>query len=84
MPARRRSASKAPAAVKATAPKPNLSFNDYKEDFKVRLAIHNYEVNALLVDVKKVWTFSEPYIKQSTNYTVKTFNQVREKLQTAE
>ena len=84
MPARRRSASKAPAATKATAPKPNLSFNDYKEDFKVRLAIHNYEVNALLVDVKKVWTFSEPYIKQATNYTVKTFNQVRERLQTAE
>jgi len=80
----RRSASKVSAAPKPTAPKPNLSFNDYKEDFKVRLEIHNYEVNALLVDVKKVWTFSEPYIKQATNYTVKTFNQVREKLQTAE
>jgi len=81
--ATRRSASKI-SAPKLTAPKPNLSFNDYKEDFKVRLAIHNYEVNALLVDVKKVWTFSEPYIKQATNYTVQTFNQVREKLQTAE
>ena len=82
--ATRRSASKVSAATKATAPKPNLSFNDYKEDFKVRLAIHNYEVNALLVDVKKVWNFSESYIKQATNYTVQTFNQVREKLQTAE
>ncbi len=81
---RRRSASKVSAATKPTAPTPKLSFNDYKEDFKVRLEIHNYEVNALLVDVKKVWTFSEPYIKQATNYTVKTFNQVREKLQTAE
>ena len=80
----RRSASKVSAAPKPTAPKPNLSFNDYKEDFKVRLAIHNYEVNALLVDVKKVWNFSQPYIKQATNYTVKTFNQVREKLQTAD
>ena len=82
--ATRRSASKAPAAVKPTAPKPNLSFNDYKKDFLVRVQIHNYEVNALLVDVKKVWNFSEPYIKQATNYTVQTFNQVREKLQTAE
>ena len=80
MPARRKSASKV-SAPKATAPKPNLSFNDYKEDFKVRLEIHNYEVNALLVDVKKVWNFSEPYIKQATNYSVKAFNQVREKLQ---
>ena len=79
----RKSASKV-SAPKPTAPKPNLSFNDYKEDFKVRLAIHNYEVNALLVDVKKVWTFSQPYIKQATNYTVKTFNQVREKFQPAD
>ena len=80
MATRRKSASKVPA-TKPTAPKPNLSFNDYKEDFKVRLAIHNYEVNALLVDVKKAYEFASPYVKQATNYTVKTFNQVREKLQ---
>ena len=80
MPARRKSASKI-SATKPTAPKPNLSFNDYKEDFKVRLEIHNYEVNALLVDVKKAYEFASPYVKQATNYTVKTFNQVREKLQ---
>ena len=84
MPARRRSASKATAATKATAPKPNLSFNDYKKDFLVRVQIHNYEVNALLVDVKKAYEFALPYIKQSTNYTVQTFNQVRQRLQTAE
>jgi len=45
------------------------------------LEIHNYEVNALLVDVKKAYEFALPYIKQATNYTVKTFNQVRQKLQ---
>ncbi len=83
MPARRKSASKI-SATKPTAPKPNLSFNDYKEDFKVRLEIHNYEVNALLVDVKKAYEFASPYVKQATNYTVQTFNQVRERLQTAE
>ena len=79
----RKSASKV-SAPKPIAPKPNLSFNDYKEDFKVRLEIHNYEVNALLVDVKKAYEFASPYVKQATNYTVKTFNQVREKLQTAD
>ena len=83
MATRRKSASKVPA-TKPTAPKPNLSFNDYKEDFKARLEIHNYEVNALLVDVKKAYEFASPYVKQATNYTVKTFNQVREKLQTAD
>ena len=83
--ATRRSASRVSAAKKVTAPnKPNLSFNDYKKDFLVRVQIHNYEVNALLVDVKKVWNFSEPYIKQATNYSVKAFNQVRQRLQTAE
>ena len=80
MATRRKSASKVPA-TKPTAPKPNLSFNDYKEDFKVRLEIHNYEVNALLVDVKKAYEFASPYVKQATNYTVKTFNQVRQKFQ---
>ena len=80
MATRRKSASKVPA-TKPTAPKPNLSFNDYKEDFKVRLAIHNYEVNALLVDVKKAYEFASPYVKQATNYTVKAFNQVRQKFQ---
>ncbi len=63
---------------------PKLTWGDYSEDFKVRLAIHNYEVNALLVDVKKAYEFASPYVKQATNYTVKTFNQVREKLQTAD
>ncbi len=80
MPARRKSASKI-SATKPTAPKPNLSFNDYKEDFKVRLEIHNYEINALLVDVKKAYEFASPYVKQATNYTVKAFNQVRQKFQ---
>ena len=83
MATRRKSASKV-SAPKATAPKPNLSFNDYKEDFKVRLEIHNYEVNALLVDVKKAYEFASPYVKQATNYTVKTFNQVRQKFQPAD
>ena len=83
MATRRKSASKV-SAPKPTAPKPNLSFNVYKEDFKVRLAIHNYEVNALLVDVKKAYEFALPYIKQGTNYTVKTFNQVRQKFQPAD
>ena len=83
MATRRKSASKVPA-TKPTAPKPNLSFNDYKEDFKVRLEIHNYEVNALLVDVKKAYEFASPYVKQATNYTVKTFNQVRQKFQPAD
>mgnify|MGYP001167618947 CR=1 FL=1 len=80
MPARRRSASKAPAAAKATPPTPKLSLNDYKEDFKVRLEIHNYEINALIADIKTGWAFASPYVKQATNYTVKTFNQVRERL----
>ena len=79
MATRRKSASKVPA-TKPTPPTPKLSFNDYKEDFKVRVQIHNYEIKELLADVKKVWNFSEPYVKQATNFTVKTFNQVRDRL----
>ena len=79
MATRRKSASKVPA-TKPTPPTPKLSFNDYKEDFKVRLEIHNYEINALIADIKTGWAFASPYVKQATNYTVKTFNQVRDRL----
>ena len=33
-------------------PEPLLSFSDYLEDFKIRVKIHNYEVEKLYNDVK--------------------------------
>ena len=69
-----------PQPEKTLPPSPNLTWNDYKEDFKVRLEIHNYEMNALMVDVKKAYEFASPYIKQATNDTVKAYTLIRERL----
>ena len=60
-----------------------VSFEDYKNDFKVRWEIHNWEVNELLQDIKKAYTFATPYVKQATDYTIKTFTQVRDRFQSA-
>ena len=60
-----------------------ISFEDYKNDFKVRMEIHNWEVNELLEDIKKAYTFATPYVKQATDYTIKTFTQVRDRFQSA-
>jgi len=48
--------------------KPNLNFKDYADDIKVRLEIHNYEVNELWQDSKN---FYEENVKPFTLNTVK-------------
>ncbi len=62
---------------------PNLSLKDYQEDFKVRMEIHNWEVNELISDIKNGWKSASPYVKQTTEYLNKTFSQVRERFQSA-
>jgi len=73
MPARRKSSSKVPAATKPTAPTPKLSFNDYKEDFKVRLEIHSYEWNKLIEDVQKAYDFLFPLLVKSKNHVMTAY-----------
>ena len=73
MPARRKSSSKVPAVTKPPAPTPKLSFNAYKEDFKVRLEIHNYEMNALISDVKTGWSLIYPLLVKSKNHVMTAY-----------
>ena len=60
--------------------KPNLTYVDYVEDFKVRLQINNYEVIEFIDDCKRAYKTVHPYIIKASDYTVKTFNQIRESL----
>ena len=60
--------------------KPNLTYVDYVEDFKVRLQINNYEVIEFIDDCKRAYKTVNPYIIKASDYTVKTFNQIRESL----
>ena len=59
---------KVETVVKKRPEKPNLSFKDYADDIKVRLEIHNYEVNELWQDSKN---FYEENVKPFTLNTVK-------------
>ena len=60
--------------------KPNLTYVDYVEDFKVRMQINNYEVIEFIDDCKRAYKTVHPYIIKASDYTVKTFNQIRESL----
>ena len=60
--------------------KPNLTYVDYVEDFKVRMQINNYEVIEFIDDCKRAYKTVHPYIIKAADYTVKTFNQIREAL----
>ncbi len=60
--------------------KPNLTYVDYIEDFKVRMQINNYEVIEFIDDCKRAYTYVHPYVIKASDFTVKTFNQIRESL----
>lgn len=40
-----------------TRPETLLTFSDYKEDFKVRVQIHNYEVKKLCEDLTLLFNY---------------------------
>ena len=47
-----------------------LKFEDYKQDFKLRWAIHQYEIDALIEDIKKL----QPYAQQVVTYCKNSYN----------
>ena len=56
------------ADVKVAPPAPKLNLQDYKEDFRARMAIHNYEVGELFSDVIKVYHTVKPFVLKSVEY----------------
>ena len=61
--------------------KPNLTYVDYVEDFKVRMKINNYEVVEFIDDCKRGYQFIHPYIIKAGEFVGKTYNQIRTQLQ---
>tara|TARA_R100001082_G_C4283632_1_gene125013 strand:- start:234 stop:563 length:330 start_codon:yes stop_codon:yes gene_type:complete len=64
--------STAPARVRPE--KPNLTWEDYRDDAKVRYEIHQYEVQELWNDCKWVYQQSLPYVTKGFNYVRDRFN----------
>ncbi len=75
-----------PAKVRPS--KTNLTYVDYIEDFKVRMEIHNYEVDELVKDIKSGYQSAKPifnnivdYLKQSYK---KAFSSIKNTTETKE
>ena len=54
--------------VKSRPEQPNISWNDYVADAKVRWQIHQYEVNELWNDCKWVYNNTKPIVTKVVNY----------------
>ena len=57
--------------VKVRPSQPNLKWEDYLSDFKVRWQIHQFETQELWADLVKGYNFTVGYVKDSYN---KAFN----------
>ena len=65
----------------ATRPeKPNLTWEDYSGDFKVRWEIHQFETQELWNDLVKVYQFSAPYVVKAADYSVESYNKLSKSL----
>ena len=65
----------------ATRPeKPNLTWEDYSGDFKVRWEIHQFETQELWKDLVKVYQFSAPYVVKAADYSVESYNKLSKSL----
>jgi len=53
--------------VKVRPSQPNLKWEDYLSDFKVRWQIHQFETQELWADLVKGYNFSAGYVKDSYN-----------------
>tara|TARA_B100000287_G_scaffold41141_1_gene37331 strand:- start:4109 stop:4444 length:336 start_codon:yes stop_codon:yes gene_type:complete len=54
--------------------KPNLTWEDYRDDVKVRWSIHSYEVNELWNDVVKGYNIAKPFVIKSVDYVKDSYN----------
>jgi len=60
-----------PAKVRPT--KTNLTYVDYIEDFKVRMEIHNYEVDELVKDLKSGYQSAKPVFNNIVDYLKQSY-----------
>jgi hypothetical protein len=56
---------------------PNLKMADYLADFKVRLQIHNQEVESLIEDIKKGYQKLQPKLVVAYDYLKKAIDRVQ-------
>ena len=64
-----------PSTTRPEQPKqPNLTYVDYVEDFKIRVKIHNYEVNELWQDSKRFYQSAKPVVVKAIDYVKESYD----------
>jgi hypothetical protein len=56
-----------------------ITRQQYIEDIKVRWEIHQYEVNKLVEDVRKLTQTVAPYVKNALDFVIEKFQQISAK-----
>ena len=56
--------------------KTNLTYVDYIEDFKVRMQIHNYEVDELVKDLKSGYQSAKPIFNNVVDYLKQSYKKM--------
>ena len=67
-----------PTPAKVRPEKPNLTWEDYSGDFKVRWQIHQYETQELWNDLVKGYNFAKPIVVKSIDYVKDSYNRAFE------
>ena len=60
--------------VKVRPEKPNLKWEDYRDDVKVRYQIHQFETQELWNDVVKGYNNAKPFVVKTINYVNDSYN----------
>ena len=68
----KKSTSAVPTKVRPA--KPNLNWEDYRDDIKVRWSIHQYETKELWNDCVKSYHFAVPYIIKAYDFSKERYN----------
>ena len=72
-----------PTPVKTAPPKPNLKWEDYRDDIKIRWEIHQWETKELWADSVKLYQSAKPIVIKTIDYLKdsydRAFNQEEEK-----
>ena len=72
-----------PTPVKTAPPKPNLKWEDYRDDIKIRWEIHQWETKELWADSVKLYQSAKPIVIKTIDYLKdsydRAFNQDEDK-----
>ena len=68
----KKSTSAVPTKVRPA--KPNLNWEDYRDDVKVRWEIHQFETQELWNDLVKGYNYLLPFAKKTVNYVRESYD----------